>query len=939
MKEFIQEELTPAQAYFIASDKKFLWFCAGRGCFAKDTDILMFNGTSKKVQDIKIGDSIMGDDYTERIVLKLCFGEEPIYRVKLEDNSYFDCNESHECVVFNRETGKIEEKKIIDLIGNENLYYHIKKASPEKTISLYKFKINKEKERDSYYGFTLSGNNRFILANSMIITKNSGKCFSPDTDFLMYDGTIKNVKDLKVGDELMGYDSNPRKILSLTSGYDQMYEIKPKKGDSHVVNSSHILTLKHNNPTKSQTYIYDISLKDYLKNKESTKNKLSYLFSEKINFKEQETDLDPYIFGVWLGDGTSSCVELTSIDHEVIDYWRNYFKKFDFLHEIIRDKDNENKTNRYGFFVKKGGNKPNNPILNLLRKGLNSKGKFIPQQYLINSEEKRLELLAGLIDTDGYLANGSYYEITTKHNDLKDGILFLSRSLGFTANARVKTVKIREGYYKQYWRINILGDIYKIPCKIERKKAKPKKKRVNQNLKKFDVIECGYGEYYGFTVEGDGRIVLSDFTVTHNTTVGSRWIYGKVIKYPRARGIICANTYQQLHAATLPPVLAYFREIGLKYTVNKRPPDEWLQRTPFQAADYKNILVVETGAHIFLRSLDNPEYIRGIEYGWGWIDEISSTTKDAWDIVIGGLRDKESLERHIRVTGTPDGDNWTWREFKKKWSTDPKAAAQFDIVFMSTRENPFIEPDLLDSMLASYDRRKALQEIDGRILTDQEANIYYEWRPIYHLKELVPYDPGKPLILCWDFNAGKEAPMSMVIAQQHNFSNGQPFVQVLDEIVILGGNTPKVCEEFLRRYYSHHRSNIYIYGDSTGRSRASTVGVNDYQMILDILKPKFHNEVYLRIPTKNMLEVDRRASMNAMFLNSKGEIRMFVSPNCKELIKDFDELTPDTHGKINKKDPSRSHTSDALGYYIAREFPVFSKQAKSFELNLNLMQR
>lgn len=934
MKEFIQEELTPAQAYFIASDKKFLWFCAGRGCFAKDTDILMFNGTSKKVQDIKIGDSIMGDDYTERIVLKLCFGEEPIYRVKLEDGSYFDCNESHECVVFNIETGEIEEKKIIDLIGNENLYYHIKKTSPEKTISLYKFKINKEKEIDSYYGFTLSGNNRFILAKSMIITKNSGKCFSPDTDFIMFDGSIKNVKDLKVGDILMGYDSKPRKIISTTSGFDKMYEIKPTKGSSHIVNSSHILTLKHNEPSRDKVYIYDVELQTYLKENNKRKHKLSYLFRNKIQFKNKDTELDPYIAGLWLGDGTSSSVEITSEDEEIISEWINYFCKFDFLECKVRHQSN----NTYRIkFIKK--NTSNNRILNILKKFINEKGKFIPKDYLINSEENRLKLLAGLLDTDGHLANGTYYEISTKYDDLKNGILYLARSLGFLVTTKKKKVKIREGYYKEYWRISILGDISIIPCKIKRKIAQNKKRRVDSTLVKFNVNPVGYGEYYGFTVEGDGRIVLSDFTVTHNTTVGSRWIYGKVIKYPRARGIICANTYQQLHAATLPPVLAYFRNIGLKYTVNKRPPDEWLQRTPFQAADYKNILVVETGAHIFLRSLDNPEYIRGIEYGWGWIDEISSTTKDAWDIVIGGLRDKESLERHIRVTGTPDGDNWTWREFKKKWSTDPKAAAQFDIVFMSTRENPFIEPDLLDSMLASYDRRKALQEIDGRILTDQEANIYYEWRPIYHLKELVPYDPGKPLILCWDFNAGKEAPMSMVIAQQHNFSNGQPFVQVLDEIVILGGNTPKVCEEFLRRYYSHHRSNIYIYGDSTGRSRASTVGVNDYQMILDILKPKFHNEVYLRIPTKNMLEVDRRASMNAMFLNSKGEIRMFVSPNCKELIKDFDELTPDTHGKINKKDPSRSHTSDALGYYIAREFPVFSKQAKSFELNLNLMQR
>lgn len=730
MKDSVHEKLTPAQAYFVASNIKYLWFCAGRGCFAKDTEIMMFDGTNKKVQDIKIGDLVMGDDYTQRQVLRLCFGEEPIYRVTLEDNSFFECNESHDCVVLNRETGKTEEKKITELIANENLYYHIKKHSPDQKEELFKFKIDKAKERDQYFGFTLSGNNRFILGNSMIVTKNSGKCFSEDTEFLMHDQTVKKVQDITKDDVLMGWDGKPRKVISTTQGHDDMFDIIPDQDNfiEHTVNSHHILTIKEKNEVR------DIKISEYN-----------------------------------------------------------------------------------------------------------------PEQVLF------------------------------KYNSDSEST--------------------------------------------------------------FSIRRKGFDKYYGFTVYGDGRVVLADGTVTHNTTIGSRWIYGKTLKYPRARGIICANTYQQLHAATIPPVLAYFRDIGLKYTVNKRPPDEWLQRTSFQAAEYKNILVVETGAHIFLRSLDNPEYIRGIEYGWGWVDEISSTTKDAWDIITGGLRDKNCDERQIRVTGTPDGDNWTWQEFKKKWDSDPEVAELYDIVFMSSRENPFLPKDFLNGLLASYDRRKALQEVDGRILTDQEANIYYEWRPSYHMRDLVPYDPGKPLILCWDFNATKESPMSMVICQSHNYANGTPFVQVLDEVIIHSGNTPKVCEEFLRRYYAHHRSNIYVYGDATGRSRASTVGVNDYQMILDILKPKFHNEVYLRIPTKNMLETDRRASMNAMFLNSKGEIRMFVSDKCKELIKDFDKLTPDTHGKINKKDPARSHASDALGYYIAKEYPVYSKTAKSFELNLNLMQR
>ena len=59
----------------------------------------------------------------------------------------------------------------------------------------------------------------------------------------MYDGTIKKVQDVLVGDELMGDDSTPRKVLSLANGNDDMYDIIPVKGDKYVVNSEHILCL------------------------------------------------------------------------------------------------------------------------------------------------------------------------------------------------------------------------------------------------------------------------------------------------------------------------------------------------------------------------------------------------------------------------------------------------------------------------------------------------------------------------------------------------------------------------------------------------------------------------------------------------------------------------------------------------------------------------
>jgi hypothetical protein len=52
----------------------------------------------------------------------------------------------------------------------------------------------------------------------------------------MYDGLIKNVVDVCVGDLLMGPDSDPRTVLTLTHGFDEMYQVKPTKGDAYVVN-------------------------------------------------------------------------------------------------------------------------------------------------------------------------------------------------------------------------------------------------------------------------------------------------------------------------------------------------------------------------------------------------------------------------------------------------------------------------------------------------------------------------------------------------------------------------------------------------------------------------------------------------------------------------------------------------------------------------------
>ena len=120
-----------------------------------------------------------------------------------------------------------------------------------------------------------------------------GKCLGKDTPILMYDGTIKLSQNIKIGDILMGDDSKPRNVLSVCRGKETMYEIIQEKGDSYIVNESHILSLKSNN-----NKIIDIALLDYI----NLPQKNLFGYKVPIDFPVQPISHDPYMIGYELSD-------------------------------------------------------------------------------------------------------------------------------------------------------------------------------------------------------------------------------------------------------------------------------------------------------------------------------------------------------------------------------------------------------------------------------------------------------------------------------------------------------------------------------------------------------------------------------------------------------------------------------------------------------------
>jgi DNA polymerase III delta prime subunit len=332
-----------------------------------------------------------------------------------------------------------------------------------------------------------------------------GKCLAPGTEVLMYDGLTKVVEEIIPGDLLMGPDSLPREVLSTCSGEDEMFEISPVKGKPWACNASHILTLVHTVTGE----IIDIPLNEYLKQHKTFKH-LHKLFRVPVNFEnEQAVPVDPYLVGLWLGDGRKdlSSIQIANIDPEVISYLSEVAGQYNL--QLVNYEKRQGFCPSWALTAGNVGGKAN-VLLNSLRLTV-TEGFGLTQLYKTASEKERLALLAGFIDADGSLINNCY-EIGQKNSQIAKDFAFVARSLGFMVTESVR--KINGTFYQ---RLFISGNIDRIPVKIVRKKATPREQIKNALRTGFSVRSVNRGQYHGFTLPGDGRFLLGDFTVTHNT--------------------------------------------------------------------------------------------------------------------------------------------------------------------------------------------------------------------------------------------------------------------------------------------------------------------------------------------------------------------------------------------------------------------------------------
>jgi hypothetical protein len=252
----------------------------------------------------------------------------------------------------------------------------------------------------------------------------TGKCLDPSTQLLMANGTFITAGEVQVGDQLMGDNSQPRNVLSITTGMDEMYEIIPDGGKSFICNAPHILTLTNKKD------IIDLPLNEYLHDRQKYRDYRLYRCRVELPFHDVTL---PYIRG------------------------------------SSRPREHE--------------------------------------EYTFNSVSVRMDFFEGVCDHYGIVHGDKLY---IPFSELE----FLASTLGF------RTWSAERGFFVE---LGVLGEL---PTAYWFDSNPPSSEM------KFSVRRLGMGPYSGFTLDGNGRFLLSDCIVTHNTT-----IIGEIINNLETKGV------------------------------------------------------------------------------------------------------------------------------------------------------------------------------------------------------------------------------------------------------------------------------------------------------------------------------------------------------------------------------------------------------------------
>lgn len=466
-----------------------------------------------------------------------------------------------------------------------------------------------------------------------------------------------------------------------------------------------------------------------------------------------------------------------------------------------------------------------------------------------------------------------------------------------------------------------------------------------------------------------------------------------ISEFPEVLGFIGANTYLQLSQSTLDRVFktwktAYgFEEWDAKacpwgaYVVDKKPPPHFTRLHKLR--DYSGTISFYNGQLTFIGSLENYKAHEGKEFGWAHLDETKDTKEKALkEVILGRLRQRGLFYHvtskeivfaptmtadaaqaaglkawnplYIHTSPAIDGAEWLLKLFKlDKFEKQIKKACQarekdffyreFEnkavIIYSAYHNRDNLAPDYLQNQeLNLVEEAAILKLVDGYPFGQSGNAWFYAFRRDKHVRP-VPYLPGLPVSIMWDFNSVPY--MTCLCMQIENLiryidqvgnkhdepGNDRRAIEVMRlrfyREYCFGGSrntTSSICQQFSQDH-DPAQTEVFYYGDASGLHRIPGLGsLTNYKIIEQDLQIFLHNDSK-QVKDPNMAPLKRRDLMNDIFRGKYPQVEIWIDENMEKTLEDCEHVKLGSSGKIKpmvedpdtkKKFEKWGHTSDAM---------------------------
>lgn len=370
-----------------------------------------------------------------------------------------------------------------------------------------------------------------------------GKALEVDTPIPTPNGW-KRIGDLVAGDCVFDEKGKQTKVIAVSEIWEnrELFEVSSDDGFSVLADAEHEWVLRLD---RGYNILKTYTTK-YLAGRKSPRAPLLPKHGV-IKTTKNKLLVDPYVLGLWLGDGTSLNGGFTSC-----------FEDAQFFNLEIQ---------KAGFQVKKRSDKYGYGIQNLLvslRKIKVLGNKHIPFEYLWASEKDRLSLLQGLIDTDGHVSPSGQVEFCSMNKALAEGVRHLVVSLGYKASLIFGRASVNGKDCGEKYRVLFyMPNAARLPRKSERCL-----KIVKRKDRYLRFSSAGFGNTVCIQVDSPSHQFLCGYGMmpTHNSEIASinfpAWFFGRnpkksiiaasynsdlAISFGRkARNIVASSEYKNL---------------------------------------------------------------------------------------------------------------------------------------------------------------------------------------------------------------------------------------------------------------------------------------------------------------------------------------------------------------------------------------------------------